>query len=92
MLHEIKIPELGESVTEGVVGAWLHEDGETVAEGEPVMDGADDIDVIVAGEAYGDLGEIIRGLFFRDGQIAELEAPESLGKLPVSGHPLGLEE
>ncbi|MBW2526569.1 MAG: 2-oxoglutarate dehydrogenase complex dihydrolipoyllysine-residue succinyltransferase [Deltaproteobacteria bacterium] len=38
MLHEIKIPELGESVTEGVIGAWLHEDGETVAEGEPVMD------------------------------------------------------
>lgn len=38
MLHEIKVPELGESVTEGVVGAWLHDDGETVAEGEPVMD------------------------------------------------------
>ena len=38
MIHEIPIPQLGESVSEGVIAGWLREEGELVEEGDPLCD------------------------------------------------------
>ena len=38
MPTNIVIPELGESVTEGVIQQWLKKDGEFVKQDEPVLD------------------------------------------------------
>ncbi|MBV8814704.1 MAG: 2-oxoglutarate dehydrogenase complex dihydrolipoyllysine-residue succinyltransferase [Verrucomicrobia bacterium] len=37
MSIEVKIPSVGESVTSGVLSAWLKEDGDTVKDGEPIF-------------------------------------------------------
>ena len=38
MAVEVKIPQLGESVTEGVIVQWLKEDGAQVAADEPILE------------------------------------------------------
>ena len=38
MVAEIEVPAMGESVTTGVVAAWLKADGEAVAEGEGIFE------------------------------------------------------
>lgn len=38
MEHEIKIPELGESVSEGVIVAWLQDDGAVIEANTPVLE------------------------------------------------------
>lgn len=38
MEHEIKIPELGESISEGVIVAWLQDDGEVIEANSPVLE------------------------------------------------------
>jgi len=38
MTTDIKIPALGESISEGVVSAWLKEDGEFVERDEPILE------------------------------------------------------
>src|SRR5437588_1730989 len=38
MATEIKVPSVGESVTEGTVSRWLKRDGEQVRSGEPVLE------------------------------------------------------
>ena len=35
---ELKIPEMGESITGGILAAWLKKDGENVTEGEEVLE------------------------------------------------------
>jgi hypothetical protein len=35
---EIKMPQLGESVTEGTIGRWLKRPGEMVAKYEPLLE------------------------------------------------------
>src|SRR5438093_13528980 len=35
---EIKVPSVGESVTEGIVARWLKKDGEAVRADEPVVE------------------------------------------------------
>src|SRR5437868_8700707 len=35
---EIKVPAVGESVTEGILSRWLKKDGETVRADEPVVE------------------------------------------------------
>ncbi len=37
-IEEIKIPQMGESVTEGTIGTWLKQVGEAVAVDEPVVE------------------------------------------------------
>jgi len=37
MAVEIRVPQMGESVTEAVVGQWLKKEGDTVQPGEPVV-------------------------------------------------------
>ncbi|MFP3959483.1 MAG: 2-oxoglutarate dehydrogenase complex dihydrolipoyllysine-residue succinyltransferase, partial [Spirochaetaceae bacterium] len=38
MKSEVKVPEVGESVTSGILAGWLKEDGETVSEGEELFE------------------------------------------------------
>ena len=38
MIHEIQVPQLGESVSEGVIAGWLHQEGELVEQGEALCD------------------------------------------------------
>ena len=38
MSVEIKVPQLGESIVEATIGQWLKHEGDTVAEGEPVVE------------------------------------------------------
>ena len=38
MAVDIKIPSVGESITEGTISRWLKKDGESVHEGEPLFE------------------------------------------------------
>ena len=38
MAFEIKIPSLGESITEAILGTWLRKDGEAVSRDEPILE------------------------------------------------------
>ncbi|MCS6881522.1 MAG: dihydrolipoamide acetyltransferase family protein [Oscillochloridaceae bacterium] len=59
---EIKMPQLGESVTEGTIGRWLKRPGETVAKYEPLLEViTDKVDTEVPAPETGTLLEILVG-------------------------------
>ncbi|HZR83041.1 MAG TPA: 2-oxoglutarate dehydrogenase complex dihydrolipoyllysine-residue succinyltransferase [Candidatus Binatia bacterium] len=56
MAHEVKIPSLGESVTEATLGRWLKQDGEAVQADEPILElESDKANMELAAEASGRL-------------------------------------
>lgn len=56
MIHDIKIPELGESVREGTIVAWTREEGAAVAAAEPLLElETDKVTVEVVSPAAGRL-------------------------------------
>ncbi len=60
MATEIKVPTLGESVTEATVAKWFKKVGDAVAADEPVVElETDKVTVEVRAEAAGTLGEIV---------------------------------
>ncbi|MCB9716076.1 MAG: 2-oxoglutarate dehydrogenase complex dihydrolipoyllysine-residue succinyltransferase [Myxococcales bacterium] len=60
MTTEIRVPQMGESVTEGVIAQWLKRKGETVAVDEPVVEiETDKITVEVPAPAAGVLVELL---------------------------------
>jgi len=60
MSTEIKMPQLGESVTEGTVGRWLKRPGEQVARYEPLLEVVTDkVDTEVPAPVSGTLLEIL---------------------------------
>ncbi len=60
MATEVKVPTLGESVTEATVGQWLKKPGETVALDEPIVSlETDKVAVDVPSPVAGTLGDII---------------------------------
>src|ERR1700736_2675916 len=60
MPAEIKVPSLGESVTEATVAKWLKQPGETVAIDEPIAElETDKITLEVYAPAAGTLAEIL---------------------------------
>ena len=60
MAIEIKVPSLGESVTEATVAKWLKQPGEAVAVDEPVVElETDKVNVEVPAPAAGTLAEIV---------------------------------
>jgi 2-oxoglutarate dehydrogenase E2 component (dihydrolipoamide succinyltransferase) len=60
MAIEIKVPSLGESVTEATVAKWLKQPGEAVAVDEPVVElETDKVNVEVPAPAAGTLAEIL---------------------------------
>ncbi|OHC93477.1 MAG: dihydrolipoamide succinyltransferase [Sphingomonadales bacterium RIFCSPLOWO2_12_FULL_63_15] len=60
MATEVKVPTLGESVTEATVGQWLKKPGEAVALDEPIVSlETDKVAVDVPSPVAGTLGDII---------------------------------
>ncbi len=60
MTAEIKVPNLGESVTEATVAKWLKRPGEAVAVDEPVVElETDKVTLEVPAPAAGTLAEIL---------------------------------
>ena len=60
MSIEVKVPTLGESVSEATVGQWLKKPGEAVALDEPIVSlETDKVAVDVPAPAAGILGELL---------------------------------
>ncbi len=56
MSFEVKIPSLGESVTEAIIGTWMRRDGEAVAADEPLLElESDKANMELVAEAAGTL-------------------------------------
>ena len=59
MATEVTLPQLGESVTEGTITAWLVDVGDSVEEDQPLFElSSDKIDTEVPAPAAGVLKEI----------------------------------
>ncbi|WP_292212236.1 biotin/lipoyl-containing protein, partial [Mesorhizobium sp.] len=59
MATEIRVPTLGESVTEATVGKWFKKVGDAIAADEPLVElETDKVTVEVPAAAAGTLGEI----------------------------------
>ena len=82
MTTEIRVPTLGESVTEATIGRWFKQPGEAVAADEPVVElETDKVTVEVPAPASGVLAEILA----KDGEIV---APGALlGQIQEGGAP-----
>jgi 2-oxoglutarate dehydrogenase E2 component (dihydrolipoamide succinyltransferase) len=71
MATEVKVPTLGESVTEATVGQWLKKPGEAVALDEPIVSlETDKVAVDVPAPVAGTLGDIIA----KEGDTVEVGA------------------
>ncbi|MEO0362627.1 MAG: biotin/lipoyl-containing protein, partial [Pseudomonadota bacterium] len=71
MSIEIRVPTLGESVTEATVAKWLKQPGETVAAEEPLLElETDKVSVEVPAPAAGALAEIVA----KEGETVGLDA------------------
>ena len=80
MATEIKVPTLGESVTEATVARWLKKIGETVAMDEPLVElETDKVTLEVNAPAAGVLSEIVA----QEG--ASLEVGGLLGRIDTAG-------
>lgn len=59
MGHDVKMPQMGESITEGTISTWLKKVGETVAKDEPLFEiSTDKVDAEIPSPAAGVLLEI----------------------------------
>ncbi|MVA96487.1 2-oxoglutarate dehydrogenase complex dihydrolipoyllysine-residue succinyltransferase [Nitratireductor sp. CAU 1489] len=80
MASEIRVPTLGESVTEATVGRWFKKAGETVAADEPIVElETDKVTLEVPAPAAGTLDEIT----VQEGETVEVGA--LLGTLGEAG-------
>ena len=86
MATEIRVPTLGESVTEATVGTWYKKVGDAIAADEPIVElETDKVTIEVPAPASGTLSEIVAGegetveLDALLGQIAEGDAPAAGG-------------
>ena len=62
MATPVKLPELGESVTEGTVTRWLKQVGDDVAMDEPLLEvSTDKVDTEIPSPVAGTLLEIVAG-------------------------------
>ena len=71
MANEIRVPTLGESVTEATIGQWFKKPGDTVKADEPLVElETDKVTVEVPAPASGVLGEIVAN----EGETVEVGA------------------
>jgi 2-oxoglutarate dehydrogenase E2 component (dihydrolipoamide succinyltransferase) len=71
MANEIRVPTLGESVSEATVGQWLKKPGEAVSMDEPIVElETDKVSVEVPAPAAGTLGDIS----VKEGETVEVGA------------------
>ena len=70
-MTEIRVPTLGESVTEATIGRWFKKAGEAVAVDEPLVElETDKVTIEVPAPSAGTLGEIIA----KDGETVAVGA------------------
>ncbi|HOA01493.1 MAG TPA: 2-oxoglutarate dehydrogenase, E2 component, dihydrolipoamide succinyltransferase, partial [Dermatophilaceae bacterium] len=70
--HEVTMPALGESVTEGTVTRWLKKEGDTVAVDEPLLEvSTDKVDTEIPSPFAGVLSRILVG----EDEVAAVGAP-----------------
>ena len=61
MSIELRVPEVGESITEGQIAKWLKAEGEAVAKDEPVVEvETDKVTVEVPAPAAGVMGQLLK--------------------------------
>jgi len=84
MATEVKIPPLGESVTEGVIARWLKADGEAVRVDEPVLElETDKATMEIPASASGQLEIVAReGTTVRVGEVVARIAEGAAGSAP----------
>ena len=71
MSTEVKVPTLGESVTEATIGRWFKKAGEAVAVDEPLVElETDKVTIEVPAPTAGTLGEIVA----KDGETVAVGA------------------
>ena len=83
---EIKVPELGESITEGTVSAWIKKEGEPVSQGEVIAEiETDKVNLEVSAEVDG----VLKKIWKEEGsnvEIGEVIATvDETGKTAASG-------
>jgi 2-oxoglutarate dehydrogenase E2 component (dihydrolipoamide succinyltransferase) len=74
-LIEMKLPQMGESVTEATVITWLVKEGEPVREEEPLLEVATDK---VDTEVHASHGGILQKILVKEGQVAQIGKPIAL--------------
>ena len=71
MAKEIRVPTLGESVTEATIGQWFKKSGEAVADGETLVElEPDKVTLEVPSPGAGTLGEVVAN----EGDTVEVDA------------------
>src|SRR4051794_24209916 len=88
MAVEIRVPQMGESVTEGVVGPWLKKEGDPVSPDEPLVTlETEKVAVDVVPEQAGMLERILQpeGASVKPGDVLATVAP--LAATSVAGTP-----
>src|SRR5699024_7316281 len=79
-MKEIKVPELAESITEGTISEWLVKVGDTVAQGDPVVElETDKVNLEVNSDYSGVITEIIS----EEGE--DVEVGDIIAKVDESG-------
>ena len=88
-MAEIRVPTLGESVTEATIGKWFKKPGEAVAVDEPLVElETDKVTIEVPAPAAGVLSEIAA----KDGETVAVGAllgqiKEGAGRAPAAARP-----
>ncbi|MHA7872508.1 MAG: dihydrolipoyllysine-residue succinyltransferase, partial [Hyphococcus sp.] len=84
MSTEIRVPALGESVTEATIGRWMKKEGETVSADEPVVELETDK---VSVEAPAPVGGVLSEIVAKEGDTVEINA--LLGRIEENGASAG---
>lgn len=69
MMSDVKLPQLGESVTEGTLGKWLKNVGETVGKYEPLVEVITDK---VNAEIPSDFEGVLSEIFVQEGETVQV--------------------
>ncbi|NOX95899.1 MAG: dihydrolipoamide succinyltransferase, partial [Alphaproteobacteria bacterium] len=80
MATEIRVPALGESVTEATIGRWMKKQGDTVSIDEPIVELETDK---VSVEAPAPVSGVLTEVFVQEGDTVEVNA--LLGVIEASG-------
>ncbi|TVQ23392.1 MAG: 2-oxoglutarate dehydrogenase complex dihydrolipoyllysine-residue succinyltransferase [Spirochaetaceae bacterium] len=96
MKKEIAVPEIGESISSGILAAWLKDDGATVAEGEEIFELETDkatlgvpspaAGVLHRGASEGDeveVGQVVGSIDTESSEASEDAEPKSADRAPA---------
>jgi len=88
MAYEFKLPDLGEGLTEGEIARWLVEEGQDVAEDEPLVEIATDKTTVeIPSPASGKVSQILvaEGQVVPVGTVLVVIGGDGSGHVPVPG-------